>query len=194
MAQVKIHRKTKETDVKIELDVLGSGQSKITTGIGFFDHMLELFSFHACFDLQIMAKGDLRVCGHHTVEDTGIVLGQALYDSLPEKRNIVRYGSSYVPMDEALVRAVVDICGRPYLVFDSGALHPSVGTFDTELVREFFQALADNARLSLHLEVLHGLNTHHKIEAMFKATGRALRIALAVDAKRADVSSTKGVL
>src|SRR3990172_6759081 len=140
MAKIQIKRKTSETDIQLSLDIYGSGKSKIATGVGFFDHMLELFTFHSCFDLEVTAKGDLQVCGHHTVEDVGIVLGQAFYQSLPEAKNFTRYASVYLPMDESLARAVVDISGRPHLVFKGGKFNPKVGDFDSELVQEFFQA------------------------------------------------------
>lgn len=190
----KIERKTGETDIQLLLDIVGGGKSEINTGVGFFDHMLELFAFHACFDLEVKAKGDLHVCGHHTVEDVGIVLGQAFQKSLPKVKSFTRYATEYVPMDESLARAVVDISGRSHLVFKVEGLNPKVGEFDTELVREFFQALSNHAQVTLHIEVLYGENTHHKIEAIFKAVARALRTALQKDEKRKGVASTKGSL
>lgn len=194
MAKVKVKRKTNETDIALALDLDGTGKSNIATGMGFFDHMLELFAFHSCFDLDLTAKGDLEVCGHHTVEDVGIVLGQAFKKGLPEDRNIKRYGTTFVPMDESLARAVVDISGRPCLVLKTNFLNPRVGNFDTELVREFFQAFVNHAQITLHLEVLYGENTHHKIEALFKATGVALKLALQKDPKRSGPASSKGMI
>lgn len=194
MSKVKVNRKTKETDIAIEFNLFGSGEHDISTGIGFFDHMLALFTFHGCFDLTLTCKGDLEVDGHHTVEDTGILLGQAFQQALPAAKNIVRYATAFAPMDETLGRAVLDISGRPYLVFDVSLSRARVGDFDTELVKEFFRALANHAGINLHLSVLYGENTHHKIEALFKATALALRQAVQIDSKRQGPASTKDVL
>ncbi len=194
MPTVTVNRATKETDVKLKLNIAGRGEAKVETGAGFFDHMLTLFAFHAGFDLEVAAKGDLQVCAHHTVEDTGIVLGQAFYKSLPRKRNIARFASVVLPMDETLARAVVDISGRAFLVFRTPELRAKVGEFDTELVHEFFQAFVSHAQINLHLEVFYGFNTHHMIEALFKATGRALGQAVKIESGRAGVNSTKGAL
>lgn len=194
MAKVELTRKTNETDITLSLNLNGVGQNKIATGVGFFDHMLELFAFHACFDLEVAAKGDLHVCGHHTVEDVGIVLGQALGQAMSDAKNFKRYATAFVPMDESLARAVVDLSGRPCLVFNCPGLNPKVGDFDTELVREFFQAFVNQAKITLHLELIYGENTHHKVEALFKAAGVALRQALSTDEGRSGVASTKGRL
>ncbi len=194
MSKTQLQRKTNETQVKLSLDVAGAGVAKVATGVGFFDHMLELFAFHACFDLEVAASGDLHVCAHHTVEDIGIVLGQAFAKSLPAEKNFVRYATAFAPMDESLARAVVDISGRPCLVFRVEGLNAKIGDFDTELVQEFFQAFTNNAGLALHLEVLYGKNSHHMVEALFKAVGQALRQAIRLDQQRQGVASTKGAL
>ncbi len=194
MKKNKLNRKTKETDVSLSLALQGSGKSAVSTGVGFFDHMLTLMAFHGGFDLEVAAKGDLEVDAHHTVEDVGIVFGTAFRQALPEVYDFQRYATAYVPMDEALARVVVDISGRPALVFRSPALNPKVGDFDTELVREFFQAFANNALVTLHLEILYGENTHHQIEALFKAAGVALGQAVRKDPRRKGVASTKGSL
>lgn len=194
MAKVKLERKTKETDITLALNLQGTGKHDISTGIDFFDHMLQQFSFHGCFDLELKCKGDLNVCGHHTVEDVGIVLGQAFKKSLPDHKGFVRYGSVFMPMDETLARAVVDISGRPYLVFEAAFTQPKVGEFDTELVKEFFRAFVNHAQITLHLKVIYGENTHHKIEALFKAVALVLRQAVQIDPKRGGPSSTKGML
>lgn len=194
MKKAKIERKTKETDISLMLNLDGTGQANISTRIGFFDHMLDLFVFHGCFDLNLSCKGDLEIDAHHTVEDVGISLGQAFKKRLSENKGIVRYGNAFVPMDETLARAVVDISGRPYLVFDAEFKNPKVGSFDTELVKEFFQGFTNHARINLHLKILYGNNTHHQIEALFKATAVALRQAVQRDPKRKGPASTKGVL
>lgn len=194
MKKAKIERKTKETDISLMLNLDGTGQANISTSIGFFDHMLDLFVFHGCFDLNLSCKGDLEIDAHHTVEDVGISLGQAFKKRLSENKGIVRYGNAFVPMDETLARAVVDISGRPYLVFDAEFKNPKVGSFDTELVKEFFQGFTNHARINLHLKILYGNNTHHQIEALFKATAVALRQAVQRDPKRKGPASTKGVL
>ncbi len=189
-----IQRKTKETDIFVTLDLDGTGKSEISTGIGFFDHMLEGFSRHGFFDLKCQVKGDLHVDGHHTVEDTGIVLGQAIAKALGDKQGICRYGSFILPMDETLVLCAVDLCGRPYLNFDAAFPVERVGELDTQLVREFFYALSYSAGMNLHIKLLDGINAHHMIEAMFKAYGKALDQAVSMDSRISDVLSTKGSL
>ena len=189
-----IDRKTKETDISITLELDGTGKSEISTGIGFFDHMLEGFSRHGFFDLQCKVTGDLQVDGHHTVEDTGIVLGQAIAKAAGDKKGICRYGSFILPMDDALVLCAVDLCGRPYLNFDCTFPVERVGGLDTELVREFFYAVSYSAAMNLHLKLLDGSNAHHMIEAMFKAFAKALDQAVSMDSRITDVLSTKGSL
>lgn len=189
-----IQRKTKETDIFVTLDLDGTGKSEISTGIGFFDHMLEGFSRHGFCDLKCQVKGDLHVDGHHTVEDTGIVLGQAIAKALGDKQGICRYGSFILPMDETLVLCAVDLCGRPYLNFDAAFPVERVGELDTQLVREFFYALSYSAGMNLHIKLLDGINAHHMIEAMFKAFGKALDQAVSMDSRISDVLSTKGSL
>lgn len=189
-----VQRKTKETDIRVALGLDGTGKSEISTGIGFFDHMLEGFSRHGFFDLNCQVKGDLHVDGHHTVEDTGIVLGQAIAKALGDKRGIRRYGSFILPMDEALVLCAVDLCGRPYLNFDAVFPVERVGELDTQLVREFFYALSYSAGMNLHIKLLDGINAHHMIEAMFKAFAKALDQAVSMDSRISDVLSTKGSL
>jgi len=189
-----VERVTGETAVTVSLNLDGSGQTQVATGIGFFDHMLILLGKHGLFDLVIEAKGDLFVDGHQTVEDTGIVLGQALAKTLGDKSGIKRYGTSYVPMDEALAIVSLDISGRPYLVFDAVLPSERVGQFDSELAEEFFRALSIHAGLTLHVRLLSGKNTHHIIEAMFKALGRALNEATRQDDRIKGVMSTKGML
>ncbi len=187
-------RKTKETDISVKLNIDGTGKADIETGIGFFDHMLEAFAKHGLFDLEVKVKGDLNVDGHHTVEDTGIVLGQALLQAIGDKKGIRRYGSEILPMDESLVLAAVDLCGRPYFVMDAAFTSPMVGDFDTQLVNEFFYAVSYSAMMNIHLRVLTGCNDHHKIEAMFKAFAKAVDTATMVDPRITDVLSTKGAL
>lgn len=189
-----IQRKTKETDIRVTLDLDGTGKSEVSTGIGFFDHMLEGFSRHGFFDLKCQVKGDLYVDGHHTVEDTGIVLGQAIARALGDKQGICRYGSFILPMDETLVLCAVDLCGRPYLNFDAAFPVERVGELDTQLVREFFYALSYSAGMNLHIKLLDGINAHHMIEAMFKAFAKALDQAVSMDSRISDVLSTKGSL
>ncbi len=189
-----IQRKTKETDIRVALGLDGTGKSEISTGIGFFDHMLEGFSRHGFFDLNCQVKGDLHVDGHHTVEDTGIVLGQAITKALGDKRGICRYGSFILPMDETLVLCAVDLCGRPYLNFDAVFPVERVGELDTQLVREFFYAVSYSAGMNLHIKLLDGINAHHMIEAMFKAFAKALDQAVSMDSRISDVLSTKGSL
>ncbi|TWH52102.1 imidazoleglycerol-phosphate dehydratase HisB [Sporomusa sp. KB1] len=189
-----LERVTGETAIEISLNLDGCGQSQIATGIGFFDHMLILFSKHGLFDLTVAAKGDIYVDGHHTVEDTGIVLGQALAQALGDKAGIKRYGTAFVPMDEALAMVSLDISGRPFLVFDATLPNEQVGQFDSELTEEFLRALSVHAGLTLHVKLLSGKNTHHSIEAIFKALGRALDEATRQDDRIKGVMSTKGML
>lgn len=189
-----VERKTAETDIRLELCLDGTGVYTIETGIGFLDHMLCLFAKHGLFDLTIRCKGDLEVDGHHTVEDVGICLGQAILQALGDKRGIGRYGVSYVPMDEALARVVVDLSGRAYLVFNAEWRAQRVGGFDTELAVEFFRSVAVEGRMNLHIDLLRGENGHHALEAIFKAFGRALDEASRHDERVEGVPSTKGVL
>lgn len=189
-----ITRKTGETDITVSINLDGTGKVDINTGIGFFDHMLSAFARHGLFDLTVAVKGDLEVDGHHTVEDTGIVLGKAISDALGDKKSIKRYGSMLLPMDETLVMAAIDLCGRPYFVMDASFEAPMVGGFDTQLVREFFYAVSYGAMMNLHLRVVTGINDHHKIEAMFKAFSKALDEASSFDERISDVLSTKGAL
>lgn len=188
-----IHRVTKETDIDLSLNLHGSGKADIDTGIGFFDHMLDAFARHGFFDLTVKAKGDLNVDCHHTIEDTGIVLGTAIKEALGDKAGIVRYGDMTLPMDEALVFCALDLSGRPYFAFDYEFKAERVGYFDTEMVREFFYAISYSAMMNLHFKVLDGANAHHIIEAMFKAFAKALDRATAVDPRLAgEALSTKG--
>lgn len=190
----RIERKTKETEISLSLNIDGVGSSKIDTGVGFFDHMLEGFSRHGFFDLEVSVKGDLQVDAHHTVEDVGIVLGQAISKALGDKKGICRYGQSILPMDETLVLCAIDLCGRPYFQFDLELPASKVGDFDTELVREFFYAISYKAGMNLHMKGLSGMNTHHIIEAAFKAFSKALDMATGIDARNQGVLSTKGSL
>lgn len=187
-------RKTKETDITMILNLDGTGKAEIDTGIGFFDHMLEGFCRHGFFDLKCRVKGDLEVDGHHTVEDTGIVLGQAIREALGVKAGIRRYGSFILPMDDALALCAVDLCGRPYLSFESAFPTERVGGLDTELVREFFYAVSYGSAMNLHLKMLSGFNSHHMIEALFKAFAKALDEATGLDGRIKGVLSTKGML
>ncbi len=194
--EASIERKTAETAIRIRLDLEGRGAAEISTGIPFFDHMLTALARHGCLDLCVEAAGDLAVDLHHTVEDVGIVLGEAVAKALGEKAGILRYGAARVPMDEALASAVIDLSGRPFLVFQAPQLRGGrIGDFDTDLVREFFQGLANHLRATLHVQVEYGQNTHHMVEAAFKATGRALGEATRLDPRLAGVvPSTKGTL
>lgn len=187
-------RKTKETDITLSLYLDGTGKSEIHTGIGFFNHMLEGFSRHGFFDLDVKVDGDLEVDCHHTIEDTGIVLGSAIKEAVGDKKGIKRYGSCILPMDETLVLCAIDLSGRPYLAFDGEFTAPKVGDMDTEMVKEFFYAISYTAGMNLHMKVLSGGNNHHIIEAMFKAFARALDEATSIDPRIADVLSTKGSL
>lgn len=189
-----ITRVTKETDIALTFNLDGSGTAEIKTGIGFFDHMLNSFARHGFFDLDCKVKGDLYVDCHHTIEDTGIVLGEAIKKALGEKKGIKRYGSFLLPMDEALVLCALDLSGRPYLVFDAELSADRVGYFDTEMVREFFYAVSYSAGMNLHIRQLSGSNHHHIIEAMFKAFAKALDEATGYDSRITDVLSTKGTL
>ena len=189
-----IERKTKETDISVILNIDGMGKSEIDTGIGVFDHMLEGFAKHGFFDLKCKVNGDLNVDGHHTVEDTGIVLGTAIKEALGDKAGITRYGSFILPMDETLVLCAIDLCGRPYFSFEGDFEADKVGDFDTQLVREFFYAVSYSAAMNLHIKVLSGMNDHHKIEAMFKAFAKALDMAVTKDERITSVLSTKGSL
>lgn len=189
-----IKRTTRETDITAFLDLDGTGSGAIETGIGFFDHMLEGFSRHGLFDLKLDARGDLAVDGHHTVEDTGLVLGSAIREAAGDKKGIRRYGSCILPMDDALVLCAVDLGGRPYFSFDCDFTAQKVGSFDTALVREFFYAVSYTAGMNLHLKKLSGVNDHHVIEAMFKAFAKALDTAVSRDERIQDVLSTKGSL
>ena len=194
MRKGSVNRRTAETEISVSLDLDGTGRGNIHSGIGFFDHMLNLFTAHGLFDLEAQCRGDLEVDGHHSVEDLGIALGDALKEALGDKRGITRYGSFYLPMDEALAFVALDISGRPFLVYDAGDMAPMIGDYDTELTEEFLRAFAFHGGLTLHVKVLYGKNSHHKIEAIFKALGHALRIAAEKDPRVEGVPSTKGVL
>lgn len=189
-----VNRTTKETDIALTLNMDGTGTSNVNTGIGFFDHMLEGFAKHGFFDLDCKVTGDLQVDGHHTVEDTGIVLGQAIKEAVGDKKGIRRYGYFILPMDDALALCAVDLCGRPYLNFECEFPTERVGYLDTELVKEFFYAISYSAGMNLHIKMLAGDNSHHMIEAMFKAFAKALNQATGVDERITDVLSTKGSL
>ena len=189
-----INRRTRETDIEVTLDLDGSGRAEVNTGIGFLDHMLEGFARHGFFDLKCQVKGDLQVDGHHTVEDTGIVLGQAIREAAGDKKGIRRYGYFILPMDESLALCAVDLCGRPYLQFACDFTAERVGELDTELVKEFFYAVSYSAGMNLHLRKLQPGNNHHMIEAMFKAFAKALDEATTLDPRITDVLSTKGSL
>ena len=191
----KISRKTKETEISVSVDLDGAGKFDVATGVGFFDHMIEQLSRHSLIDMAVKAKGDLHIDDHHTVEDVGIALGQAISQALGERRGIRRYASLDLAMDETLTRAAIDVSGRPFLVWDVMFTSPKIGNFDTELVREFFQALAQNAGLTLHVTNHYGANSHHIAETCFKAVARVLRAAVEADPRQADaIPSTKGTL
>jgi imidazoleglycerol-phosphate dehydratase len=190
-----VKRKTKETDVEVEVDLDGTGRASVATGIGFLDHMLDLFARHSRIDVMAKAKGDLHIDHHHTTEDVGIALGQAVKQALGDMKGITRYADVHMPMDEALTRVAIDISGRPFLVFKAEFVRDKVGTFDTELVQEWFQAFTTNAGITLHAEVLYGTNDHHIAESCFKGLARALRAAVTIDPRaRDEVPSTKGSL
>lgn len=189
-----IDRKTGETEIKISINLDGKGEGKINTDIGFFNHMLELFSFHSNIDIELYAKGDTYVCDHHLVEDIGIALGQCFLQALGDKSGIKRYGTFFLPMDETLAQVSLDISGRSYLVFNAEFNRESIGNFSTEMVKEFFRAFAYNSKITLHSSVLYGSNDHHKIEALFKALGRALKEAIIIEADNNKIPSSKGVI
>lgn len=192
--RARITRETNETRITLSLDLDGSGAASIQTGVGFFDHMLHHVAVHGLFDLEIRAEGDLQIDTHHTIEDVAIVFGQALAQALGERKGITRMGCSYVPMDDALARVVVDLSGRPYAVCRAEFLNPMLGSMPSTLVRHVFESIAFNGKLNLHAEVLYGWEDHHKAEALFKALGRALSAAVQIDARRTGVPSTKGTL
>lgn len=195
MRTAEIQRRTAETDIAVRVNLDGTGAAELSTGIGFFDHMLHQIARHGMIDLVVDARGDLEVDGHHTVEDVGIALGDAFKAALGDKAGITRYGFAYVPLDESLSRVVLDLSGRAALVFEASFTAPMVGGFDTQLVREFFQAFANHAGVTLHVDNLRGVNAHHQIESIFKAFGRALRTAVTVDERAGGrMPSTKGVL
>ena len=189
-----IERNTKETDIRVTLELDGTGQAELDTGIGFFDHMLDGFARHGLFDLTVDVDGDLDVDCHHTVEDTGIVLGNAIREAVGDKKGIRRYGSCILPMDEALLLCSLDLCGRPYLAYDLNLDREKVGDLETEMIREFFYAVSYGAEMNLHVKQLSGINNHHIIEGAFKAFAKALDSATRYDARITDVLSTKGVL
>ena len=190
----KVDRKTKETDVRVQLKLDGDGRSQISTGLPFLDHMLELFAKHGLFDLEIICRGDLEIDDHHSVEDIAITLGQALGQALGDKSGIRRYGEAVVPMDESLCRSVIDLSGRFYLVYEVPTRRQKIGAFSVELAEHFWRSLAETAKFNLHIDCLRGRNTHHMLEGTFKATARALRQAVERDPRITGVMSTKGVL
>ena len=195
MRTAKITRKTAETAITVELDLDGTGAYDNQTGVGFFDHMLDQLARHSLIDMKVRAKGDLHIDDHHTVEDVGIALGQALTKALGDKTGIRRYGECRLPMDDAQVRSALDLSGRPYLVWTVEMPTAKIGTFDTELVREFFQALSTHGGITLHVDQVHGINSHHIAEAAFKSVARALRLAVETDPRKSDaIPSTKGAL
>jgi imidazoleglycerol-phosphate dehydratase len=189
-----IQRKTKETDIRVRLNLDGSGRSRVSTGLPFLDHMLELFSRHGLFDLQVSCKGDLEIDDHHSVEDIAITLGKALVEALGDKKGINRYGEAIVPMDEALCRSVIDLSGRFYLVYEVETKRQKIGNFSVELAEHFWRSFAETAKFNLHIDCLRGRNTHHILEGTFKATARALSHAVGVNSRVSGVPSTKGVL
>jgi imidazoleglycerol-phosphate dehydratase len=189
-----ITRKTNETEIKVTLDLDGTGKAKISTGVGFFDHMLNGFARHGLFDLTVQVTGDLEVDDHHTIEDTGIVIGQAIKEAIGDKKGIRRYGSSILPMDETLVMTACDLCGRPYFVFDGSFEADKMGDMSTQMVREFFYAISYSAEMNLHMRIITGMNDHHKTEALFKSFAKTLDAATSLDPRITDVLSTKGSL
>ena len=189
-----VERTTAETSIRLTWNLDGTGKAEIASGIGFFDHMLNLFAAHGLFDLKLECRGDIEVDGHHSVEDIGIALGDAFRKAIGDKRGITRYGTFYLPMDEALAFGSLVFSGRPFLVYVGGPLAPMIGGYDTELTEEFLRAFAMHAGITLHVRILYGTNSHHKVEGIFKALGHALRIAVARDARVTGVPSTKGVL
>tara|TARA_R100001086_G_scaffold97718_2_gene48616 strand:- start:400 stop:987 length:588 start_codon:yes stop_codon:yes gene_type:complete len=195
MRRATITRKTAETDISVEINLDGTGRYDNETGVGFFDHMLDQLARHSLIDMALRCTGDLHIDDHHTVEDVGIALGQALAEALGDKRGIRRYGACLLPMDDALVRTALDLSGRPFLVWNLDLPTQKIGTFDTELVREFFQALSTHGGITLHVDMLHGVNSHHIAEAAFKSVARALRDAVDTDPRKSDaIPSTKGAL
>ena len=194
MREGTVRRRTEETDIYLRFALDGEGRAKIHSGIGFFDHMLHLFAAHGLFDLELECNGDIHVDGHHSVEDIGIALGEAVKEALGDKKGIARYGSFYLPMDESLAFVAADISGRPFLVYDGGEMAPMIGDYDTELTEEFLRAFAFHGGITLHARILYGKNSHHKAEAIFKALGHALRIAAEKDPRVRGVPSTKGML
>jgi imidazoleglycerol-phosphate dehydratase len=195
MRKAEITRTTNETEISVSVTLDGTGQHRMASGVGFFDHMLDQLARHALVDISLSAKGDLHIDDHHTVEDCGIALGQALARALGDKRGVRRYGECSLPMDDAQVRCALDLSGRPFLVWNVPFPTPKIGTFDTELVREFFQALATHAGITLHVDLIHGINSHHIAEAVFKAVARSLRVAVEADPRMAgSIPSTKGTL
>jgi imidazoleglycerol-phosphate dehydratase len=194
MRSAEVHRNTLETQVRVKLNLDGSGTAQLATGIGFLDHMLDQIARHGMVDLEIEAKGDLHIDAHHTVEDVGITLGQAFAKAIGDKKGVRRYGHAYVPLDEALSRVVVDLSGRPGLVFEVPFVRATIGEFDVDLVREFFQGLVNHAAMTVHIDTLRGDNAHHQAETVFKAFGRALRMAVEADPRATGVPSTKGSL
>ena len=194
LRKAEVRRKTKETAVVLRLNLDGSGKHLIKTGIPFFDHMLSLLAYHSRMDLSLRARGDIGVDAHHTVEDVGICLGDGIRKALGEAKGMQRYGSATIPMDETLVSVAIDLSMRPYLVFQMKLRRSKIGTFDPELVEEFFKALCNHARITLHINLLYGRNSHHMVEAVFKGFGRALREAVSIDERASEVPSTKGML
>ena len=195
MRKARIERKTTETELSVAVDLDGTGRYEVKTGIGFLDHMLEQLARHSLIDIELVAKGDLHIDFHHTAEDSGIAIGKAVAKALGDRKGIRRYASVFLPMDEALTRAAIDVSGRPYLVFKVDFSAPKIGEFDTELVREWFQAFAMNAGITLHVETLYGDNNHHIAESCFKALARSLREAIEIDPRQKDrIPSTKGSL
>ena len=194
MRHAELSRETKETQIHVALDLEGEGRAEIDTGIGFFDHMLSLMARHGLFNIRIQAKGDLQIDAHHTVEDIGICLGKAVLEAVGKPVGLVRFGHAVVPMDEALAEVAVDFSGRPFLAFEAALPRGRVGEFDAELVEEFFRAFAINSRVTLHIVLRYGTNTHHSIEGLFKAFARALSEAVRIDPQIKDIPSTKGML
>lgn len=194
MRQSEISRNTLETQISVRLDLDGSGASRLDTGIGFLDHMLDQIARHGMIDLEVSAKGDLHIDAHHTVEDVGIALGQALAKAVGDKKGLRRYGHAYVPLDEALSRVVIDLSGRPGLTYDVPFSRAMIGEFDVDLVQEFFQGLVNHALITVHVDNLRGVNAHHQAETVFKAFGRALRMAAEADPRASGIPSTKGTL
>ena len=192
--QAKVNRETKETDIEISLNLDGQGNSEISTGIGFFNHMLELFARHGLFDLKINCQGDLHIDDHHTVEGVAITLGRAFAEALGDKAGIERYGVAYVPMDETLVRSVVDLSGRAFLVYNAAAVRPMIGTFAVELTEHFWHSFSDAIKANIHVELLYGRNQHHILEAVFKSVARALSSATRLNPRVQGILSTKGTL